>query len=62
MALHNKQPSSPRDHDRGPIGSCIRHPIDDAKFLEILFEQLERSFDDGITPVRQRGSRSVLFK
>ncbi|KAI6350905.1 hypothetical protein MCOR25_010305, partial [Pyricularia grisea] len=62
VALHNRQPNSPCDHDRGPIGSCIRHPINHAKFLDILFEQLKRSLDVGITPLGQGGARSVLFK
>ncbi|KAI6267933.1 hypothetical protein MCOR27_010383 [Pyricularia oryzae] len=62
MALHNRQSNSPCDHDRGPISSCIRHPINHAQFLEILFEQLKRSLDDGITPLVHGGARGVLFK
>ncbi|WQF90548.1 Putative tyrosine-protein kinase, active [Colletotrichum destructivum] len=62
MALHNRQPENPRSHCRGPSRSCVRHPIDHAQFLELLWEQLERTLDDGITPLGQGGARGVLFK
>lgn len=62
MALHHRQSSSSHNHDRSPIGTCVRHPIAHAEFLELLLEQLERSLDDGITPLAQGGARGVLFK
>ncbi|KAL5903057.1 hypothetical protein ACKVV7_011365 [Pyricularia oryzae] len=62
MALHNRQPSSRSNRDSGPSRACVRHPIDHGKFLDLLFEQLERSLDDGITPLGHGGARGVLFK
>ncbi|KAI8710940.1 EKC/KEOPS complex subunit BUD32 [Fusarium sp. LHS14.1] len=62
MSLHSRQPNNHRSHYRGPSRACARHPIDHAKFLELLWEQLERSLDDGITPLGQGGARGVLFK
>jgi hypothetical protein len=62
MSLHSRQPNNHRSHCRGPSRTCARHPIDHAKFLELLWEQLERSLDDGITPLGQGGARGVLFK
>ncbi|KAH6876846.1 hypothetical protein B0T10DRAFT_610192 [Thelonectria olida] len=62
MALHSRQPNNHRSHCRGPSRTCARHLIDHAKFLELLWEQLERSLDDGITPLGQGGARGVLFK
>ncbi|KAH8742673.1 hypothetical protein F5883DRAFT_723029 [Diaporthe sp. PMI_573] len=62
MPLHSRQPNNHRSHCRGPSRACARHPIDHAEFLELLWEQLERSLDDGITPLGQGGARGVLFK
>ncbi|KAK1973496.1 hypothetical protein LZ30DRAFT_484883 [Colletotrichum cereale] len=62
MALHNRQPNYHRSHCRGPSRTRVRHPIDHAKFLKLLWGQLERSLDDGITPLGQGGARGVLFK
>ena len=62
MSLHSRQPNNHRSHCRGPSRACARHPIDHAEFLELLWEQLERSLDDGITPLGHGGARGVLFK
>ncbi|KAJ4176114.1 hypothetical protein NW767_015555 [Fusarium falciforme] len=62
MSLHSRQPNNHRSHCRGPSRTCARHPIDHAKFLELLWEQLERSLDDGITPLGHGGARGVLFQ
>ncbi|KAH6889924.1 hypothetical protein B0T10DRAFT_487099 [Thelonectria olida] len=62
MTFHSKQPDNDRNNCRSPSRTCTRHPIDHAEFLELLWEQLERSLDDGITPLGQGGARGVLFK
>ncbi|CZR49931.1 uncharacterized protein FPRO_16136 [Fusarium proliferatum ET1] len=43
-----------------PTQTC--HPVSHSKWLALLQEQLERSLDEGITRLRQGGSRGVLFK
>lgn len=62
MALHNRQPSSHSNRNSGPSRACARHPINRAEFLNLLFEQLQRSLDKGITPLGYGGARGVLFK
>ncbi|KAJ3455527.1 hypothetical protein MRS44_017009 [Fusarium solani] len=63
VSLHSKQPNNHRSHCRGPGRTRARHhPIDHAKFLKLLREQLERTLDGGITPLGQGGARGVLFK
>lgn len=39
-----------------------RHPVNHVKWLKLLEKQLERSFDDGITPLAESGARGVLFR
>lgn len=56
MSLHSKQPNNHGSQRRA------RHPIDHAKFLELLWEQLKRTLDDGITPLGLGGARGVLFR
>lgn len=48
-------------HRKGYL-THARHPISHGEWLELLFKQLERSLDDGITPLGQSGARGVLFK
>ncbi|KAI1026501.1 hypothetical protein LB504_013126 [Fusarium proliferatum] len=43
-----------------PTQAC--HPISHGKWLALLQRQLERSLDEGITRLRQGGTRSVLFQ
>ncbi|KAG5756711.1 hypothetical protein H9Q70_000689 [Fusarium xylarioides] len=43
-----------------PTQAC--HPVSHSKWLALLQEQLKRSLDEGITRLRQGGSRGVLFK
>ncbi|KAI3579760.1 hypothetical protein IWW34DRAFT_421099 [Fusarium oxysporum f. sp. albedinis] len=43
-----------------PTQAC--HPVSHSKWLALLREQLKRSLDEGITRLRQGGSRGVLFK
>ncbi|KAL5866430.1 hypothetical protein ACKVWC_011454 [Pyricularia oryzae] len=62
MALHNRQPSSHSNRDSGPSRACLRHPIDHTEFVNLLFKQLKRTLDDGITPLGYGGARGVLFK
>lgn len=38
------------------------HPVKHGQWLDMLRQQLERSLDDGITPLGLGGARSVLFK
>ncbi|KAH7231142.1 hypothetical protein BKA59DRAFT_550030 [Fusarium tricinctum] len=38
------------------------HPVSHRKWLELLWKQLERSLDDGISRLKQEGTRGVLFK
>ncbi|KAK1973590.1 hypothetical protein LZ30DRAFT_641632 [Colletotrichum cereale] len=64
--LHSRKPSDDRRHDhssgRADARADTRHPIDHTGFLKLLREQLERTLDDGITPLGQGGARGVLFK
>ncbi|KAJ6438008.1 protein kinase-like domain [Purpureocillium lavendulum] len=41
---------------------AIRHPIDHAKWLQLLRAQLKETLDRGITPLEKGGARGVLFK
>ncbi|KAL2174850.1 uncharacterized protein P884DRAFT_263092 [Thermothelomyces heterothallicus CBS 202.75] len=50
VALHRKT-----DGDR-------RHPLDHASWLGLLLEQLRRTLDDGVVPLRKQGARGVLFQ
>ncbi|KAH7009224.1 uncharacterized protein B0I36DRAFT_342604 [Microdochium trichocladiopsis] len=43
-------------------GTALRHPVDHAQWLNLLRAQLEETLDDGITPLKQSGARSVLFE
>ncbi|KID66885.1 Protein kinase-like domain protein, partial [Metarhizium majus ARSEF 297] len=43
-----------------PTQAC--HPVSHGKWLALLQKQLERSLDEGITRLRQGGTRSVLFQ
>lgn len=38
------------------------HPVDHKQWLSMLYQQLEQSLDDGITPLGNSGARGVLFK
>ncbi|KAK2005269.1 hypothetical protein LZ32DRAFT_633654 [Colletotrichum eremochloae] len=50
-------------NDRHSPGcSDSRHLINQAGFVKLLREQLERTLDDSITPLGQGGARGVLFK
>ncbi|KAI6506875.1 hypothetical protein MCOR10_011352 [Pyricularia oryzae] len=62
MALHIRQPSSHSNRDSGPSRACLRHQIDQTEFVNLLFKQLERTLDNGITPLGHGGARGVLFK
>ncbi|KAL2169473.1 hypothetical protein VTG60DRAFT_6017 [Thermothelomyces hinnuleus] len=50
VALHRKT-----DGDR-------RHPLDHASWLCLLREQLRRTLDDGVVPLKKQGARGVLFQ
>ncbi|POR32435.1 Uncharacterized protein TPAR_07370 [Tolypocladium paradoxum] len=39
-----------------------RHPVTHTKWLQLLYEQLERSLDDGIQRLDEGGARGVLFQ
>ncbi|AEO59783.1 hypothetical protein MYCTH_2119902 [Thermothelomyces thermophilus ATCC 42464] len=39
-----------------------RHPLDHASWLGLLREQLRRTLDDGVVPLRKQGARGVLFQ
>ncbi|RYC77038.1 hypothetical protein BFJ63_vAg20087, partial [Fusarium oxysporum f. sp. narcissi] len=43
-----------------PTQAC--HPVSHGEWLALLQKQLERSLDEGITRLRQGGTRSVLFQ
>ncbi|KAK4071103.1 hypothetical protein Purlil1_13520 [Purpureocillium lilacinum] len=45
-------------HGRG----AVRHPLDHAKWLQLLRAQLKETLDRGITPLQKGGARGVLFK
>ncbi|KAK6829337.1 hypothetical protein PG995_005377 [Apiospora arundinis] len=49
-------------HRKGDTSDRERHPVDHAEWLRLLWEQLEQSLDDGITPLGDGGARSVLFQ
>ncbi|TPX10714.1 uncharacterized protein E0L32_008283 [Thyridium curvatum] len=55
-------PNNHHGHDTGPGRALARHPIDHAEFLELLRQQLERTLDDGITPLGPSGACGVLFR
>lgn len=55
--LHARQ-----DSHYGKRLTLARHPLDRARFLDLLWKQLQQSLDDGITPLEQEGARGVLFK
>ncbi|KAJ4308780.1 hypothetical protein N0V84_011896 [Fusarium piperis] len=58
VALHCRQDGCDRTHACTPT----RHPVDHAEWLRLLWKQLERSLDDGITPLGEGGARGVLFR
>lgn len=58
MVSHMKKSEDQRSSSR----TCTRHTIDHTEFLDLLWDQLQRSLDDGITPLGQGGARGVLFK
>ncbi|KAK2051460.1 hypothetical protein LY76DRAFT_599321 [Colletotrichum caudatum] len=64
--FHSGKPSDNRRHDHGSgrvdARADTRHPIDHTEFMKLLREQLERTLDDGVTPLGQGGARGVLFK
>ncbi|KAI3545674.1 hypothetical protein CABS02_09212 [Colletotrichum abscissum] len=60
--LHCRKPANDRGHCLGRQRANAQHPIDRTEFLRLLQEQLERSLDCGIVPLRQSGARGVLFK
>ena len=57
MALHKMQDVKDVEDAEG-----MCHSISHAKFLSLLSEQLERTLDHGIQPLKQGGARGVLFK
>ncbi|KND90464.1 hypothetical protein TOPH_05003 [Tolypocladium ophioglossoides CBS 100239] len=64
VALHLRQDGCDRDGTRIRTNAyaSIRHPVDHAKWLQLLWKQLERSLDDGITSLGVGGARGVLFR
>ncbi|KAK1837983.1 hypothetical protein CCHR01_19394 [Colletotrichum chrysophilum] len=60
--LHRRKPRDDRCHNHGSGRAETRHPIDHTRFVKLLGEQLERTLDDGVTPLGQGGARGVLFK
>ncbi|KAJ2896006.1 hypothetical protein MKZ38_005978 [Zalerion maritima] len=69
VALHRRQDGcDDRDRNsrraRTQARACtrLRHPVNHAKWLQLLRKQLERSLDDGITPLGEGGARGVLFQ
>jgi hypothetical protein len=46
---------------RGQHGG-IHHPVDHAKWLRLLRQQLRRTLDDGVVCVGKQGARGVLFQ
>ncbi|KAL0764704.1 hypothetical protein CaCOL14_012794 [Colletotrichum acutatum] len=60
--LHRRKPRDDRRHNHGSGRAETRHPIDHTRFVKLLGEQLERTLDDGVTPLGQGGARGVLFK
>ena len=55
VSLHRRV----RMHSRS---TCHRHPIDHAKWLQLLRAQLKETLDRGITRLDKGGARGVLFK
>ncbi|KAF4474315.1 hypothetical protein CGGC5_v016966 [Colletotrichum fructicola Nara gc5] len=59
--LHGWNPSY-RRHNHDGVRAESRHPINHTRFVKLLTKQLERTLDDGVTPLAQGGARGVLFK
>ncbi|KAK1657140.1 hypothetical protein BDP55DRAFT_567888 [Colletotrichum godetiae] len=59
--LHCEKPANNRRCRRRERAD-VHHPIDQTGFLRLLREQLKRSLDRGIVPLRQNGARGILFK
>jgi hypothetical protein len=47
-------------HQQGVQG--LQHPVSHKEFLRLLYEQLEKSLDDGIVRLGLQGARGVLFQ
>ncbi|KAH7131168.1 hypothetical protein EDB81DRAFT_135184 [Dactylonectria macrodidyma] len=62
VALHCRQDGCDRTHTRTRACTHTRHPVNHAEWLQLLWKQLERSLDDGITPLGEGGARGVLFQ
>lgn len=60
--LDPKCPNVALHHRKNRAYARARHPVDHAEWLKLLWKQLERSLDDGITRTGQSGARGVLFK
>ncbi|PFH59658.1 hypothetical protein XA68_12063 [Ophiocordyceps unilateralis] len=44
------------------VSKRARHALDQAQFLDLLWKQMKRTLDGGITPLSEGGARGVLFK
>ncbi|KPM36116.1 hypothetical protein AK830_g10442 [Neonectria ditissima] len=62
VALHCRQDGRDQARTRSRVCTHTRHPVDHAEWLQLLWKQLERSLDDGITPLGLGGARGVLFQ
>lgn len=49
-------------HCKSGVFTETLHPVNHKKWLYLLREQLEQSLDDGIKPLREGGTRGVLFQ
>ncbi|OAA65778.1 Protein kinase-like domain protein [Niveomyces insectorum RCEF 264] len=63
VTLHKKHScGGPSVRTSQKTTSTARHPIKHAQFLDLLWQQLRRTLDDGITPLPYGGARGVLFR
>ncbi|PGG98191.1 hypothetical protein AJ80_09569 [Polytolypa hystricis UAMH7299] len=66
VALHRRQDGYDCDEYRVRnqmrAYTHVHHPVDHAGWLQLLRKQMERSLDDGITPLGEGGARGVLFQ
>jgi hypothetical protein len=64
VALHHGQGNCDGGEGRNHSNTLglVRHPVSHTMWLQLLRKQLERTLDDGITPLGQGGARGVLFQ
>ncbi|PFH61827.1 hypothetical protein XA68_16161 [Ophiocordyceps unilateralis] len=59
-ALHRGTYKSGLSHGCDP--KSLHHSLSHVQFLDLLWKQLKRTLDKGISPLNLRGARGVLFK